>query len=285
MNVSLIGAGKVGTGVALLLQRCGHNIVAVAPESRDSTRRATDMLGVPSTTASGAAGAAELVLLGVPDGAIKGLARAIGPALDPGTVVCHFAGAQGAEVLEPVIRSGARRAAIHPVQACPDPETAVRRLPGSAWGVTCDQAAAALIVALIEEDLKGRVVWVDEDVRPLWHAASVTAANGIAAMLAFGEDIMRAADIEEPIGVLGPLAAGVVANAIEGGGGGQTLTGPIVRGEVATLRSHIEALEHFAPEALVGYRRAAAVVLTAAQNGGRIDDVTAARIRDLLESR
>jgi hypothetical protein len=54
---------------------------------------------------------------------------------------------------------------------------------------------------------------------------------------------------------------------------------------VASLRSHIDALEHSAPEALVGYRRAAAVVLTAAQNGDRIDDVTAARIRDLLESR
>jgi predicted short-subunit dehydrogenase-like oxidoreductase (DUF2520 family) len=285
VNVSLIGAGRVGAGVALLLQRSGHHIVAVAPEDRDSTSRAAAMLGARSTSPSAAAGAAEVVLLGVPDGAIPILARAIGRALEPGTVVCHFAGALGVEALVPVASSGALRAAIHPVQACPDPETTARRLPGSAWGVTCDEPAAERIGRLIEEDLKGRVVWVDEEMRPLWHAASVTVANGVAALLALGEDILRAVDIEEPVGVLGPLAAGVVANAREGGGGGPTLTGPIVRGEVATLRSHIEALERSAPEALVAYRRAAGVVLTAAQDGGRIDDVTAARIRDLLESR
>jgi predicted short-subunit dehydrogenase-like oxidoreductase (DUF2520 family) len=285
VTVAVIGAGRVGTGVALLLQRSGHGIVAVAPEGRESTGRAEAMLGARAVSAVDAAGTADLVLLGVPDHPIPDLAAEIAPALKPGTVVCHFAGALGIEVLSAAFSAGALRAAIHPVQACPDPQTAVRRLPGSAWGVTCDEPAAVRIQGLIENDLSGRVVWVDEDIRPLWHAASVTAANGIAALLALGEDMLRSAGIEEPVGVLGPLAAGVVANAVEGGGGGRTLTGPVVRGEVATLRLHIEALEHRAPGALVGYRRVAGVVLTAAQNAGRIDDVTAARIRDLLESR
>jgi predicted short-subunit dehydrogenase-like oxidoreductase (DUF2520 family) len=285
VNVALIGAGRVCTGVALLLKRSGHRIVAVAPEDRGSTRRAEALFGARASSAIDAARAADLVLVGAPDEALPEVAGAIAPALRGGFVVCHFAGAFGTEVLAPVAAHGALRAAIHPLQSCPDPETAARRLPGSAWGVTCDEAASPRVVKLIEDDLSGRVVWVDEEARPVWHAASAIAANGFAALLILGEELLRAAGIKDPVPALGPLAAGVVANALEGGGGAQTLTGPVARGDVATLRRHVEALERSAPESLVGYRRAAAVIITAAQHAGRIDDVTAARIRDQMEGR
>jgi predicted short-subunit dehydrogenase-like oxidoreductase (DUF2520 family) len=278
VNVALIGAGSVGTGAASLLQRAGHRIVAVAPQERESSRRAAEALGTQATDLRTAANAADVILIGAPDRAIEGVARVIGPVLDRDAIACHFAGSLGRKLLP-----GTARAAIHPVQSCPDAATAIRRLPGSYWGVTCDDAATDRVVAMIEEDMSGKVVFVEEKDRPIWHAATVITANGISALLALGERMLGEIEVADPVGVLGPLASGAVSNAGEQGGGGKTLTGPVVRGDVETIRGHLRALERSAPDCLLGYRRAAAVVLTAAQQSGRVDEVLAARIRDLLE--
>ena len=283
MNVALIGAGSVGTAVASILHGAGHRIVSVGPPGRRSSERAADRLQSEVAEPRIAVTDADLVLIGTPDGAIGSVATASGPGLREGAVVCHFAGSLGLAPLAPVVEAGAARAAAHPVQACPDADTAVRRLPGSAWGVTCDDAATGRISEMIERDLSGTVVFVAEDERPVWHAATATTANGIAALLALSEDMLSSIRTEDPIAVLGPLAAGTVANAREGGGGAPTLTGPLVRGEVATVKRHLDSLGRVDPDALVAYRRVAAVVLTAAQQSGRIDEVVAARIRDLLE--
>ena len=278
MNVALIGAGSVGTGVAALLQRAGHYIVAVAPLERESSQLAAESLGTQVTDLRAAATGADVILIGTPDRVIARIAGVIAPAIGSDAIACHFAGSLGTEPLP-----GAARAAIHPVQSCPDPATAIRRLPGSSWGVTCDDAATDRIVAMIEQDMSGRAVFVEERNRPIWHAATVTAANGISALLALGERMLEEIEGPDPVRVLGPLAAGAVSNAREQGGGGRTLTGPVVRGDVETVRGHLLALEQWAPDSLVGYRSAAAVVLRAAQQSGRVDEVLAARIRDLLE--
>jgi predicted short-subunit dehydrogenase-like oxidoreductase (DUF2520 family) len=99
--------------------------------------------------------------------------------------------------------------------------------------------------------------------------------------MALGEGLLRSTGIDDPVSVLGPLAAGTVANAREGGGGGRTLTGPAVRGEAATIARHLEAMpEHLAR----GYRLAVRLVLEAAATSGRIEPDTHARIAALVEA-
>jgi predicted short-subunit dehydrogenase-like oxidoreductase (DUF2520 family) len=103
-------------------------------------------------------------------------------------------------------------------------------------------------------------------------------SNGIAALLATAESILQKIGVADPEGVLGPLAAGAVANARAGGGGGATLTGPVVRGEVSTLRRHLEALEARAPELVPAYRLVARTILAAAARAGRLPADAAGQI-------
>jgi predicted short-subunit dehydrogenase-like oxidoreductase (DUF2520 family) len=281
VDLVLIGAGRVGTAVATLLQSAGHHVAGVASRSPDSAQRASDLLGAPVFDL-GLLPAADVALLGVPATALESLGGEVADRR-PAEIVCHFAGAVGIAPLRAVTATGVFAAALHPVQTCPDIDTALRLLPGSAWGVTTSPEIAAWAHELITADLHGFPIEVAEANRALWHAAAVTTANGTAALLTLGEAILTRIGVDRPADVLGPLAAGTVTAAAAADGAGTALTGPVVRGEAATVGSHVQAFSERAPELLEAYRLVARTVLLAAEAAGRVDDSAAQSILRALE--
>ncbi|MEA2516866.1 MAG: hypothetical protein QOG16_704 [Actinomycetota bacterium] len=271
---ALVGAGRVGTAVASLLLSAGNAPQAIASRSQLSAQRASSLLDAPVVDLDDLPDV-DVALIGAGDEAIRSIAKQLG---SKARVAIHFAGAYGLEPLQPVIESGAWACALHPVQACPDISTAIDRLPGSAWGVTCTWPARQWAHRLIAEQLNGTPIDVGEEARPIWHAAAVSTSNGIAALMAVGERLLASIGLAEPEQILGPLARGTVDNAIAGGGGAATLTGPAIRGDAATVARHLDAIRTSAPELLDAYALAARVILEA----GRIDPDTAASIRTLL---
>ena len=282
-SVFLYGAGRVGTAVAELLRRSDHELIGVASRTASSESRAASFLGCPVVSPEEGASAARLVLLGIPDVAITQAADRIAASVTTGTVVCHFAGSSGVDVLRPAAEAGARPAALHPVQACPDVTTAIQRLPGSAWGVTCGEELKEWAEHLVTSSLAGVPVVIDDAARPLWHAAAVTTSNGIAALLALAEELLFSIGVRDPDTVLGPLAAGTLANARSGGGGGATLTGPIARGETSTVARHLAALRAQAPQLVAPYTTMSRTILSAAVRDGHLERDDEAELRSLLD--
>jgi predicted short-subunit dehydrogenase-like oxidoreductase (DUF2520 family) len=282
LRIALIGPGRTGTAVSELLRRRGHSFVGVSSRHPDSAERGAAILkssvfdhrtGMPS---------ADVLLLGVTDGAISSVASEVAPFLQKGVVVIHFAGALGLAPLAEAKAAGAGVAALHPVQTFPDVETAIERLPGSAWGVTASDDLETWARDLVTDELDGHAVMVSEAARPLWHAAAATTSNGIAALVAIAESMLESLAIERPQSVLGPLAAGSVANARQKGGA-EALTGPVVRGDDATIAGHLEALATEAPHLVEDYERVARVIVGAALRAGRIEEEDAERMLGLLE--
>ena len=263
---ALVGAGRVGSAVALLLSAAGHKPVGVASRSTASAERAAAAVDAPVFDLDEPI-AADVYLIGTPLDAVKDTAVRASRGAREGSIFVHFAGAAGIEPLKGL----GRAAALHPVQACPDVEAGVRNLPGSAWGVTCSPGLERWSQRFVA-DLDGLPVAVREEDRPVWHAAAVVTSNGIAALFADGELILEELGIESPERVLGPLAAGTVANARLGGGGAATLTGPVVRGETATIDAHFETLKRRREDLAAAYRDASLLVLRAAHRAGRIPD-------------
>lgn len=116
----------------------------------------------------------------------------------------------------------------------------------------------------------------------MWHAASVSVSNGIAALLATGESMLEAIGVDDPIGVLGPLASGTVVNARAGGGGSRTLTGPVVRSESEVVARHLVGLRRRDPALASAYSAVAAIIVTAARRGGRIEQEVADEMLERL---
>jgi predicted short-subunit dehydrogenase-like oxidoreductase (DUF2520 family) len=282
---ALAAAGNVGLAVARLLREAGNEPVAVWSRSQGSADRASKVLDVPISPLEEVAAGADVLLIGATDSAIEEIARSARTALRPGSVVVHFAGASGTGFLASVADSGAVAAALHPVQACPDVPTAMKRLPGSAWGVTTDPEARRWAHSFVSTQLDGVPFDVTEAHRPAWHAAASITANGVAALLASSERMLAAIGVADTGSVLGPLAAGAVMNAVEEHGGAATLTGPVVRGETGTVRVHLEALEQLDGSLADEYRRVASLVLAVARQTRRLDDEDAAAIERLVHQR
>lgn len=281
-SFSLLGAGRVGTAVGALLVRAGHRAVGVWSRDGGSAARAAERLGCTPGDLDTAVQGSELVLIGTIDSAIEDIAQRAATALSPGTAVVHFAGSLGLAPLASVSEAGGRALALHPVQACPDVDTAIARLPGSAWGITCaaaDRDGAIAVVGAVQ----GIPVFVDDSARPAWHAAAVTTSNGTAALMSVAEALLTAIGVDEPEHVLGPLALGTVQNAIEGGGGGATLTGPVVRDERATVARHLAAIETTVPELARAFRATIASILEAAIVAKRISPDVRAEWENMLE--
>ena len=279
-RIALVGAGRVGTAVAALLRDAGHQIVSVSSRTPASAESAASSLGAPVVEVPALADT-DVVLLGVPDGALREVASAM-PRV--GSALVHFAGASG---IGPLQHASAGRAlcALHPVQACPDVETAIRRLPGSAWGVTCSPGAEGWVRRLIEDDLKGTAFGVAEEDRVVWHAAAVTTSNGISALLAVGESLLASIGIDRPEVVLGPIAAGTVLNALERGGGGIALTGPVVRKETDLIVRHVSGIARRTPDLLPAYLQSLHMIVSSALAAGRIDRADEMLLRQALDPR
>lgn len=283
MDIALVGAGNVGTAVSCLLARNGHRVVAIASRGSVSARRAADRLDA-EIVGMDRLPPADVFLLGVPEGAIEEVAGKIVTRVGPGAYVCHFAGSVGvAPLRQAVAERGARGCAIHPVQACPTVDIAIERLPGSAWGVTCSDPGAEEAMFSLVADAGGVPVSVPEDVRPLWHAAAVMTSNGIAGLIASGEALLNEIGIDDPMAVLGPIAAGTVRNARAGGGGAATLTGPAVRKEVETIARHVRALRDLPDTHYCAYRFTILLIANAASHAGRLTAEETATIMAVLE--
>lgn len=279
-RVALVGAGRVGTAVASLLRDAGHQIVSVSSRSLASAEAAATRLGTRVMQVTEITDA-DVVLLGVPDSALAEVGRRLPQGA---SVLVHFAGAAGIKPLE-AASGGRALCALHPVQACPDIDTAIRRLPGSAWGVTCTHGTEGWVRRLIEEDLKGIPFGVAEDNRVVWHAAAVTTSNGLAALLAVGEALLASIGIDRPEHVLGPIAAGTVLNALESGGGGLALTGPVVRKEIDLIGRHVADIARLAPDLLPAYLQALHMIVSSALAAGRIDRADEILLRQALDER
>jgi predicted short-subunit dehydrogenase-like oxidoreductase (DUF2520 family) len=278
----LVGAGRVGTAVGRLLLDAGHSITGVASRSASSAERAARFLSSPVFSLDVDLPRSDVVLLGVTDPGLETTVKSLASSDVSGRVVWHLSGSLGLAPLKPVIDREAFGCALHPVQACPDVPTAIERLPGSAWGVTTSAEVGEWARRTIGESLGGRSVIVAEGDRSVWHSASVTVSNGIAALMASGEAALDSIGVEEPAHVLGPLAHGTLANAVEGGGGGATLTGPVVRGEADTIRRHLSALRALDANLADSYALVATFIIDQAERAGRIDREAASEMQALL---
>ncbi|MEA2487791.1 MAG: hypothetical protein QOF16_1445 [Actinomycetota bacterium] len=281
-SVALFGAGRVGTTVAALLGRSGRAVVGVASPQTSSAERAAQRLGCkifvdPAEMARDA----DIVLIGAPDPALEHAANAIAPGVREKTFVCHFSGASGTAPLVRLAEEGAETAALHPVQAFADIDTAIESLAGCAWGVTSAdshyQRAAGLVQAL-----DGVPVKVAERDRAVWHAAAVDASNGLVALIAAAEMLLSEIGIPDPLGVLLPLARGTIGNIERSSSAAAALTGPIVRGEAQTVERHLDSLADLGHGFLGAYERIAQMILEVAQSAGRVSEEDAAAISRVL---
>src|SRR3990172_710703 len=267
MDISVVGAGRVGTALAVLWQRTGHRILAVAGGAATAERAAAHLPGVPVLDDASAARDAEVVLIATPDDAIATACAQIAGELRACAAVIHASGATGLDALGAA--ASARTLSLHPLQTCPTVEAAVERIPGAAFAVTAIDEEGYALGERLALDAGGRPFRLADEAKPLYHAAAVFASNYLVTVTALAEELERAAGAPDPLDALAPLQAATLAN-VERVGPAAALTGPAVRGDAATVQRKLEALSAQVPEAVGPYVALADLALALAERSGRL---------------
>ncbi|MEV0553690.1 DUF2520 domain-containing protein [Streptomyces sp. NPDC050597] len=253
LTVGVVGTGRVGPALAASLQLAGHRPVAASGVSDASRRRAAELLpDVPLVTPEQVLERADLVLLTVPDDALPGLAEGLAEtgAVRPGQLIVHTSGRYGARVLDPMLRAGALPLALHPAMTFTGTPVDVQRLAGCSFGVTAPEELRLAAEALVIE-MGGEPEWIAEASRPLYHAALALGANHLVTLVAESMELLRAAGVEAPDRMLGPLLGAALDNALRSGDA--ALTGPVARGDAGTVAAHVAELRKHAPQTVAGY--------------------------------
>jgi predicted short-subunit dehydrogenase-like oxidoreductase (DUF2520 family) len=243
LAVGIIGAGRAGTALGAALARAGHQVVAASAVSDASLRRAHANFPDAVITEPGQVlRRADLAMLTVPDDALPGLVSGLAATGAPleGRMLVHASGRYGLSVLEPAVRHGALPLALHPVMTFTGRADDVDRLHGTSFGVTAPEVLRPAAEALVIE-MGGEPVFIAEEHRDLYHAALAGAANHLVTLVAQAMDLLRAAGVAEPARLLAPLLSASLDNALRFGDAG--LTGPVARGDAATVAAHVAALE------------------------------------------
>jgi predicted short-subunit dehydrogenase-like oxidoreductase (DUF2520 family) len=282
LGVGVVGAGRVGTALAVALSRAGHRVVAASAVSAVSLRRLEAALpGTPIRRPEEVLADADLVLLTVPDDVLPGLVAglaATGAELT-GRLLAHVSGRHGLAVLEPAVRQGAIPLALHPVMTFTGRPDDVDRLAGISFGITAPDQLRPVAEALVVE-MGGEPVFIAEQNRDLYHAALAGAANHLVTQVVQASDLLAAAGVADPARMLGPLLGAALDNALRLGDA--ALTGPVARGDAETVAGHLAALRSAAPEALPAYLALARLTADRALAAGMLAAGDAQRLLDVL---
>lgn len=222
-RLAILGAGRAGGSIAGAARAAGMDVEVGSREV--------------------ALAGAKVVLLCVPDEAIREACENVAPSLGLGTFVAHVSGATGLDALATAADAGCETFSLHPLQTIPTPRT---DLAGAPCAVSASSSAAGTVARALAERLGMRPFEVPEEGRAAYHAAASIASNFLIALEESAAQLMDAAGIEDPREVLAPLVLRTAANWADSGAA--ALTGPIARGDEETVALHLQALAEKAPE-------------------------------------
>lgn len=260
MSVCIVGRGKVGRTLAHALGEAGVACQLVAGRGFRPPR-------TPART----------LLLAVPDGRIRELAESLAPScIEPGRgVVLHCAGARSPDELSALAAQGIAVGVMHPLISFAEARHT------SLAGATITTFGAPRAVARARQlarKLGARCVAIEAP-GPAYHAAAALVANGASALAHLGARVLVELGFSprEAERALARLLASVSDNVAQVGVP-SALTGPVVRGDVATVSAHLDALGRLDP----GLRDAYASVLPAIVASARAAGLDARTARKLL---
>ena len=249
-TLNLCGAGRVGQTLARLWLEAGCvSIGGVLTRSLESAQVACDWIGAGTPCKSAAEmPAAEMVLIATSDTAIgASCSQLVAAGVVPvGSVVFHVSGALAAAELASAEAVGAWTASAHPARAFPHPDVVYSQFSGTACALEGDARALQQLTPLFAA-IGGVPFRLASEQKVRYHAACVVASNYLVTVAHFARELALGAglSVEQAQAVLQPLASGALANTFALGGE-TALTGPLVRGDVATLQRHLSELEGLA---------------------------------------
>lgn len=285
-TIAIVGCGRVGTNFGIHLKNCGYTIAGLADKNIFAAKKAAELIDTDlfSAEPESATASSDIILITTPDDIIESECENIanGSGFKPGQIVFHSSGSLPSTILASAADSGAETGSIHPLQSFSAPETARNPFKGIIMSVEGSDPAVKAGKS-IASDLQATCYTIRTDSKTLYHAAAVVASNYLVTLVEMSFKLLSEAGIPEQDAyqVLSPLIQGTLTN-ISNSGPGKALTGPIARGDIDTVRHHIEEISLKLPELKELYKILGTNTVDIALSSSGLADNTVQSFRDLF---
>jgi predicted short-subunit dehydrogenase-like oxidoreductase (DUF2520 family) len=282
-----IGAGPVGLTMARLFSNAGHKIVYFISRNEKRRQRAKKFSHALKTAHSFSEVTEDfdILFISTPDDTIGEIAERITPQIK-GRVnfyAGHFSAIVPSSVLQPLKNKGGHIGSLHPLQTFTSPEETINTFAGTYICIEGDNEAVNLFSGLAAE-IGGKPFSISTDKKPLYHAAAVIACNYLVTLINEAQRLLQEIGInqENAAKMLLPLIKATVKN-IESVGIPKALTGPVARGDIATLLNHIENIKEKTPDFLELYGILGLKTIEISLAKGQIKDETARKMKQIFQ--
>jgi predicted short-subunit dehydrogenase-like oxidoreductase (DUF2520 family) len=282
LKIGFIGAGTVGTALAILLSRRGYRVTGVSSRSPSSAENlARQVTGCHALKDNQVvADSTNLIFITIPDDTIATVASQV--KWHQGQSVVHCSGADSTASLEPARKAGADVGSFHPLQTFAGVKQAIENIPGTTFGIEAEEPLSGTLMAMATA-LGGHGIKLKASDKVAYHAAAVMACNYLVTLVKMATDLWQTFAIppDQAIRALLPLIRGTLHN-IETIGIPGCLTGPIARGDTGTIRKHLKDLQAKAPALIPLYKELGLQTIPIALAKGKISKEQAAELEEIL---
>ncbi len=251
-TISFVGAGALASGLAKVLRAQGFIIGEIVtrslPLSRRKGRALARSVEAAASTLGNAKLSCDLLWLAVPDSAVEDVSRTLAACAQLPPIILHASGALSSQAISALAERGVHTGSAHPMM------TFVAGEPPSlqgAWFAMEGSPAALRASRAIARKLGAKSFTIEPGAKALYHAFGAMLSPMLAAELAAAERVglragIRAQDVRR---IMEPIVLRTARNVLRNGAG-RSFSGPLARGDVRTVASHLESLGD-APESLV----------------------------------
>ncbi len=244
LTVSIVGAGNLGTALALTLPGAGCELRFIATCKSSNQRHAKPLarrVNARLVELGKEALDTDLVWVTVPDDSIAQVASRLAATQDwKGRIVFHSSGALNSDELVVLREEGARVASVHPMMTFV--RGSVPSMAGVAFAVEGDPAATRAAREIVER-LGGQAFPIRKQTKVLYHAFGSFASPLVIALMASLEQVALAAGVRKRDikRVMLPLLLQTLRNYLYQDAA-SAFSGPLARGDVATVHKHLQEL-------------------------------------------
>ncbi len=275
--MGFVGAGKVGKGFGAYLKSNDITLSGYFSRSEKSAKEAASLTesGYYSDIMS-LVRSSDCIFITTPDAVIETLAGQIASDSEntqglegnlQGKIFVHMSGAHSSARLEVLKARGADICSVHPIQSIADVRTAVDQLKTTVFSVEGTPGAVKAMSELLES-MHNTYFIIEEEQKTLYHMAACTVSNYLVTLVDYGLAMYEAIGIDRQVAyqALYPLIRGTVEN-LKHMDTKEALTGPISRGDIDTVKAHLQAVDNQDIEAFYRYLGKATVRMARNKSG------------------
>lgn len=289
-RVALIGAGTVGTLVAKALTEKGYRFTAVISRLAGKAAKVAAAVAAPVSgdKLSLIPSDTNLLLVAVPDAEIGRVAKDLAKhkLAFKNLYAVHFSGALPSDALSPLADKGAATLSLHPFQTFPRKSAETKNVFTCYFGLQAADVEGLDVGKQLAHDLGGKVMLVPKDAKALYHIAAVMMSNYVVTLTNLSAEIFGSLGLKpkDAFKVFEPLVQSTLQNLKFSDDLSDALSGPIERGDAASLKVHLTELSEQMPHLIPTYAALAMETVRVAIRKGSINQTEAMNLLDLLES-